>query len=204
MLTDTTLIGRDNQHADRVGSAADAIQLVNGATIINPTGWVAMRKLALLLVAIPLAAPLHAQSLADSPWERFTLFTGCGPVGLRIDVQRDDADIGLTEERVRTMAESRLRAARMYMPYAGPGTEPLLTVAAHASGPAYTYALYFSKKLLDPRTGVSTLMTTWRDSGYRNIGIHGGEAGFIILGISESLDAFILDYLRVNEASCKG
>ena len=33
--------------------------------------------------------------------------------------------------------------------------------------------------------------------------MHGGEASFLLQNLSESLDAFVLDYLRVNESACK-
>ena len=35
-----------------------------------------------------------------------------------------------------------------------------------------------------------------------NLGTHTGEARYILQGVSERLDDFILEYLRVNEAAC--
>ena len=41
--------------------------------------------------------------------------------------------------------------------------------------------------------------TTWDFGG---AGTHGEDADFILQGLSEHLDGFILDYLRVNEDAC--
>ena len=41
--------------------------------------------------------------------------------------------------------------------------------------------------------------TTWRIGTY---GTHGGDAGYILQALSEKLDKFILEYLRVNESAC--
>ena len=43
--------------------------------------------------------------------------------------------------------------------------------------------------------------TTWvRGSA----GTHGGDAGYIRSGVSEYMDTFLLEYLRVNEEACPG
>lgn len=153
-----------------------------------------------LILVLALAAPLAGQavSLLDDV-DRFQFFTECAPVGSLVLVQGDQADeIGLTEERVRTMVESRLRAARLYRPTAG---VPFLLVRILTldNGPAYTYQLQLQKWLRDDITGVEKGGTTWEDL---SIGTHGGDAGFIMQGLSEMLDHFILEYLRVNEAWC--
>jgi len=36
----------------------------------------------------------------------------------------------------------------------------------------------------------------------RGICTHGGDAGYIVEGLSEFMDTFVLQYLRVNEARC--
>ena len=55
----------------------------------------------------------------DSPIDRqldcFNLFNWCEPIDLVVEnLPEDAAEIGLTEERIQTLAESRLRAARLY------------------------------------------------------------------------------------------
>ena len=37
----------------------------------------------------------------------------------------------------------------------------------------------------------------------RRVGTHGDNAGFIMNGLSEMLDGFLLEYLRMNEDSCE-
>ena len=98
-----------------------------------------------------------AQELSDS--DRFKLFNECGPMHLVVEDYGDAgwADIGLTVDRIQTMAESRLRAARLYD------------------------------------------ATTWHIGA---AGTHSGDARFILQGLSEALDRFILEYLRVNEDAC--
>ena len=53
--------------------------------------------------------------------------------------------------------------------------------------------------LYDAISGETRYATTFESGG---AGSHGGNAGFILQGLSEYLDGFILDYLRVNEAAC--
>ena len=114
-------------------------------------------------------------------------------------MQGDQADeIELTEERVRTMAESRLRAARLYdsregVPYLA------VTIFTLDDGPAFVWQIRLSKWLRDSMTELERGSFTWEDLGY---GTHGGDAGFIMQGLSEDLDGFILEYLRVNEGYC--
>ncbi len=165
-----------------------------------------MRNLALLLVAFPaMAAPLAGQEVPDSvraafdfDSDRFELFAECAPVFLIEYVQGGQAEeIGLTEERVRTMAESRLRAARLY----GRGPPVLeVTIMTLDDGPAFVRWIELSKRLRDDdMTGLSRSAVTWTSL---SIGTHGGDAGFVMQGLSEQLDAFIGEYLRVNESYC--
>ena len=48
-------------------------------------------------------------------------------------------------------------------------------------------------------TGLEWGSYTWESLGF---GTHGGDAGFIMQGLSEDLDKFVLEYLRVNENYC--
>ena len=41
---------------------------------------------------------------------------------------------------------------------------------------------------------------TWETGNY---GTHAGNAGYIMQIVSERLDRFILEYLRVNETACR-
>ena len=135
----------------------------------------------------------------DANRDRFRLFTRCALLGISVHVQGDAADeMELTEGRVRTMAESRLRAARLY---SSPDGVPFLkvTILTLDDGPAYVSHIQLSKWLRDNMTGLERGSFTWDSLNY---GTHGGNAGFIMQGLSESLDGFILEYLRVNEGYC--
>ena len=69
-----------------------------------------------LALALALAAvwPGHATAQDASGFDRFRLFNECRPMRLVVEEYDNDAPaaIGLTEARIRTLAESRLRAAR--------------------------------------------------------------------------------------------
>ena len=51
----------------------------------------------------------------------------------------------------------------------------------------------------DPLLGPYYLVTTW-DAGF--IGTHGGNSGYILSSLSQHLDRFLTECLRVNEAVC--
>ena len=52
---------------------------------------------------------------ADAWLDHFQLFNECRPMCLLVErLSGDEADIGLTEARIQTMAEVRLRSARLY------------------------------------------------------------------------------------------
>ena len=68
-------------------------------------------------------------------------------------------------------------------------------------GPAFVIRLSFAKLVYDYYlSGLERGATTW-ESG-ETLGQHGGDAGFIMQALSEDLDLFILEYLRVNEGYC--
>ena len=116
--------------------------------------------------------------------DRFQLFTRCQPLEISVYVQGDQADeIDLTEERVRTMVESRLRAARLYdshesVPYLA------VDILTLDDGPAFVRQIQLSKWNRDDMTGLERGSFTWKNLGF---GTHGGDAGFIMQGLSEDL-----------------
>ncbi len=68
-------------------------------------------------LAAVLAAILPSQGTAqdDYSFERFALFNECEPMALLVEsLSSDAAEIALTRERIQTLAESRLRAARLF------------------------------------------------------------------------------------------
>ena len=159
----------------------------------------------------------------------FALFNKCSPMLLNAEVDTDDAaaSIGLTEERIQTLAESRLRAARLFIDAAALKEEGFsilsrgfsssdrsaadnaaldrlnrvahLSVSAGVVGPAFSYSVKFRKKLHDRVSDQTEPATTWTIGKY---GTHGGDAGYILQDLSESMDKFLVEYLRVNESAC--
>ena len=210
-LTDDDHVGRDatdcrnllNAGRIRWGEATDAAPLAGQE--ISPDTTVA-RVLAscdrINSNSPTLASYCRAlvQPLSEGRQARFELFTGCAAVFPAVFVFGDEAEeFGLTEERVRTMAESRLRAARLYGDGLSPSALDVL-IRTLDSGVAFTIAIRLGKvSLYDPASGVLGHAITWEQVTF---GQHGRDASFILQNLSEMLDGFILEYLRVNEGYC--
>ena len=152
----------------------------------------------LFTLALALAVwPGHATAQSQAV-ERFQLFNECGPMDLNVEDYGADtgwADMGLTVDRLQTMVERRLRVARLYDATA----LPILDVNVGVSDSAFSLRVEYRKVVYDRVSGDTNYATTWNIS---SIGTHGGDAGFILQGLSEYLDRFILEYLRVNEDAC--
>ena len=134
----------------------------------------------------------------------FALFNNCEQIGLIVeDLPASASEIGLTRERLQTLAESRFRAARLYDD-ADPFVDLLDTLSflyinVNVVGRAFSTSLEYRKPVFDRASRVPWKATTW-NSGVT--GTHDGDTGFIVQGVSEHLDRFIVEYLRVNEAAC--
>ena len=169
-------------------------------------------KSALILGALLwLALPVHAQSatVQDPPpderqgyVDRFQLFTRCEPLDLVLENLDDDAaNINLTAERMRILTESRLRAARLYDAEASMFLYVKVSVIANdPRGGPFLIHIGFGKLLYDIVSDTAGSAETWEDT---RIGMHDGDADFILQGLSELMDSFVLEYLRVNEAACE-
>ena len=139
--------------------------------------------------------------------ERFKLFNECRPMVLwPIDV---DTESGLTKDRIQALVESRLRAARLYLDHEAPNypavveqNRPLayLGVSVKATKNAFSVAVNYNKRVYDPVSDVSATTKTSTESIF---GTHFGDGDFVLQGLSEQIDKFVLEYLRVNEAACK-
>lgn len=174
-------------------------------------------RLSAVLAALLLAsaAPATGQEPTSDVVDQTYFWTACAPLALRVAVQDDDDDpIGLTEDRVRTMAESRLRAARLYTPLSpslvdarlytplSPGlVDARLSLVVIVFRSAYTYLTTLEKRLTDEFTGRAYLYPTTVVLPY--VGTHGRNPGFIMQQLTEKVDALIGDYVRVNESSCQ-
>ena len=153
---------------------------------------------AAVLVAVFPAFPGHvAAQDRFQRLESFELFTDCAPMALVVENLPDDAaDIGLTRERIQTIAESRLRAARLYDVDV---LSPYLHIHVRVLSRSFSIEIAFKKRLFDAESTYFGVATTWNRSG---LGTHGGAASYVLQHLSEFLDRFILDYLRVNENAC--
>ena len=150
------------------------------------------------------------------------------PDFLLADGRETAEEIGLTNEHIRALVEGRLRAARLfsaspsagfgfqnskYWPFSGAAGKPVLDlsvlltpadVAAAGIGDLddFRVLLRFWKYLYDEVSDRSRYMTTWEIGG-RSYQSHDGDAGSILHRVSQLLDHFIGEYLRVNEAACR-
>ena len=137
------------------------------------------------------------EALLDSR-DRFQLWSACRPLNLIVEGLPEDAEeIGLTEERIQTAAESRLRAARLYDAEA----DHDLYVNVHVVGSAFSIGIGYNKLLHDEALDIVGRAQTWDT---RAVGTHVGDASFILQGVSEHMDLFVVEYLRVNESACAG
>ena len=132
--------------------------------------------------------------------ERSKLCNVCRPVPLLIEgLDRNATDIGLTTDRLRITAESRLRAARLYTDSGEESNGAVLYINVAVLGRAFSLEVQYCKRLLDPVTVEITIAPTWRKG---SLGTHGGDPGFILQSVSEKVDEFLVEYLRVNEKDC--
>lgn len=141
---------------------------------------------------------LGRECLADDVY-CYRLFTRCEPI--QVSVYLSENEIGLTEERIRNVVESRLRAARLYDQN---DSRPLLTVSVDMMAEReftvvpYSLEIEFHKWLFDDITGREFIAGIYDTANYGR----SGDAGFIIQIISEHMDRFINEYLRINESAC--
>ena len=148
-----------------------------------------------LAIAALLAPSVVAQNGSPTALERFQLYNECRPVGLVVEpFPRDAKKIGLSEKDVWRLAESRLRAARLYTPVRG----PMLYVTVNVMDRAFSVSLAYLKWVTD-KSGLSGPATTW---SVRGLGTHASGATYIKSGLSDYLDEFLNEYLRVNAQAC--
>lgn len=147
--------------------------------------------LAVILTLTPLA------EATSSDRDRFELFSDCQPIYLIAgDLTPAAVEIGLTKEAVRAAVESRLRSAQLYNPGA---STPFLYVYVHVVGIAFHIDLEYNKQLLDPASGLTSRATTWSTG---TTGTHGRDVSFILAAVSELMDLFLVEFVRVNEEAC--
>ena len=153
---------------------------------------------ALAWITVSLIAAGLPQISEFDVFERFELFNECERMRLIVEgVSEDAVEFDLTDERIRVAAESRLRAARLYTDGV---SAPYLYVRVSVNGSAFYIEVSYKKFLFDSASGVPGYAQSWNVGG---IGTHGRDSGFVLQAVSEYVDGFILEYLRVNEDACE-
>ena len=161
-----------------------------------------------------------AGETATEKSERFELFGDCKPIVLFVEgLSADASKIGLTAAALQAAVESRLRAARLYASTLSlPESEqealalwralrlhrsaltPYLYVNVHVAGNAFHVRLGYQKWVHDSLSDLSGRVTTW-DTG--STGTHGDDASYILSSVSQDMDQFLLEFLRVNDDACE-
>ena len=164
-----------------------------------------MRTLPGLLPAIVVWVATSTLAVGDDWFERFQLWTQCHSVSLEVYVQAP-ADLGLEGSQVATAARSRLRAARIYVnPSDVYWIPPRLWVSVlgvpkvhNGSVVAACVEVRFEKIFEDFYSDNNHFATTWR----RSFVLSYSDASHIISIVSQLMDEFIDEYLKVNGAAC--
>ena len=162
-----------------------------------------MAKVIIVSVLV-LAIGLQASSAEDvsTEFRRNALHTACAPMALVVDLEPESSakEIGLTKQAIINAAASRLRGARLFASFEEQTLSLQylhLVVAMHDS--AYVANLYLKRYLDDLGFGMPGIATGWSTG---NVGLHGGNAQYLLGIVSEFFDNFLASYLRVNEAYC--
>ena len=145
---------------------------------------------------------LLSGAIAQSPeegFDRFRLYNVCLPMSLVVEGLPSDAlEIGLTHESIQAAIESRMRSARIYD--SDPSSLAYLYVNVNVVGRAFSWSLAFNKWVYDLASDTRNSATTWRIGG---TGSHGNDSSYVLSALSESMDQFLVEYLRVNESACE-
>lgn len=156
-----------------------------------------------VILALSLFALLATQAVTESITDRidrFKLFSNCTPIALLVERLNSDArSIGLTENALQTTVESRLRSARVYSPGSS-AISPYLYVNVNVVGPAFHISLSYHKLVQDSYTDIFDHAITWNTG---STGTHGNDDVYILSGVSQLMDQFLVAFLRVNEHACE-
>ena len=155
---------------------------------------------------IRIVALIAALAVQDGPdltlYDR--LYTDCARVSVAVLIEDEAQELGVVdEERLATMAESRLRAARLYNPQSRLPALDLEVEALDGDGTnAYTARAQFSRIVRNPTTEGVFVSSTWNRGMFGWFGDRADPADSVHAGVSDFVDEFIRDYLRVNGNAC--
>ena len=133
----------------------------------------------------------------ESQTELFRLYNHCKPMSLTFHNDKaGEYYMTFYADRVRTIVESRLRAARLYDSVA---TDTTFEVAYHHKSSGQSeLLLFYAKPMRDLASGIIRIIPSYTLSSSFN----GGFSDQMLQLLSEAMDQFINDYLRVNETWC--
>ena len=142
--------------------------------------------------------PISDEQLSpEQSYAKFQLYNGCVPMKLVVAELSDKGrEIGLSGESIQAAAESRLRASRLYDESAFDTLFINITVVNNA----YAMVLSFHKFVFDLISSLTHQTPTWIST---KTGTHGNDRGYIMSSLSEEIDIFLVEYLRVNESDCE-
>lgn len=128
--------------------------------------------------------------------DEFGLSTNCQPIGLFVLIDNNQKELELDEETIQNAVESRLRSARLYD---DSWSSSQLEVYVHVVGLAFNITLSLEKFVTDSITGHPGIAKTWQTIA---TGTHGNDENYIVSAISQYIDSFLVEFLRVNEGAC--
>lgn len=151
-----------------------------------------------LLVAPHLSNAQGGTSHKDLEW---VLWNNCEPIILTVNVDNNLVKKGLSEKQIENAIVTRLISARIYgKPKENAGE---LEVKLNSLDHSHSYSILVSFKLLAYRLLYSDQWTsgttiTWVISGH---GIS-SQPRIILDAVTETIDEFVADYLRINYPAC--
>ena len=178
-----------------------------------------------LALSVAVAALLTAAAAAEDETvdpDRATLWTACRSVDVAVFVNDAAQSLGVADPlALETMAENRLQAARLLSPtfgdVRGGGLTIHVEVAEDDPVNVYSFAVEFVRVLInpfnakgavefEPSLGLDRIATVTAREYARYIGWFGARAdpaAHVRASISDGIDEFIRDYLRVNGTACE-
>ena len=160
-----------------------------------------MKRIILYLIIFLCLSSTHAfaEKKNRDGYEMFQLFLNCEPMYLLVEGLSPHAlEIGLSKKSIRNAVESRLRSAHLY---SNKMLNSYLYVNVNVLETAFSMSVTLYKKVVDSYfTGFFGTAATW-DRG--STGTHGGNFGFILSAVSQKIDEFLVDFLRVNGEACR-
>ena len=161
-----------------------------------------------VITALLLTVGLQTSSATNTStaWQMAGLYAACAPMIFTVaDLSPEgEKETGLTKQAIINAVESRLRGARLFVPLGKQGKEHQIRlqnihVVVSIYAPAFSVIVSLERLVEDLGYGLPGIATVWIAG---KVGTHGGD-GTLILGlVSEILDEFLVNYLRVNEADC--